>query len=287
MPADAVLQPDVAAPVLTRRLVRRHGLVVRITHWINAAALFVMLCSGLQIFNAHPQLYWGQKAVFARPWAAIGSAQTPSGPIGVTMIGSARFKTTGVLGLSRRQGVMENRAFPAWATIPGRRNLAYGRRWHFAFAWIFVVNGLVYVATSLLGRHFRRDLWPTAKDLRDLPRDVLDHARLRFPRGWEATRYHVLQKISYVAAAFVAGPLMVLTGLTMSPAMDAAFPVLLDLFGGRQSARTIHFLCAAFLVLFVIVHLAMVLLTGPFNQVRGMVTGRYAIKVPEGEETPR
>jgi thiosulfate reductase cytochrome b subunit len=111
---------------------------------------------------------------------------------------------------------------------------------------------------------------------------VVTHARLRFPKGEEARRYNVLQKLAYLAVALVLLPLMVATGLTMSPGIDAAWPWLLDLFGGRQSARSIHFICASLIVLFVIVHLVMVVASGLFNNLRSMITGRYAIET-EGE----
>jgi thiosulfate reductase cytochrome b subunit len=286
MPADAVIGADQARPVLVTRKVARHALLVRITHWINVVALSFMLLSGLNIFNAHSALYWGKKADFAHPWLSIQGGATPQGWKGDTQIGSAHFDTTGVLGASKFNGVMQPRAFPAWLTLPPGTWLSLARRWHFFWAWIFAVNGLVYVASALIGGHLRRDIFPGPRDWREVPRDIVDHIRLRFPKGWEATRYHVLQKIAYFGAAFVVLPLIVLTGLTMSPAMNAAFPFLLDVFGGRQSARSIHFICAALIVVFVFVHLAMVLLTGPFNQVRAMITGRYAIKVPEGQEAP-
>ncbi len=155
-----------------------------------------------------------------------------------------------------------------------------GRRWHFFFAWLLVINGLIYVANLLIGRHLS-DLVPSRADLKAIPRAILDHARLRFPKGDEALRYNVLQKLAYLGVV-VAFPVLVLAGLTMSPAMDAAFPWLVPLFHGRQSARTIHFVLAAALVAFVAVHLLMVLLSGVFNNLRSMITGRYRIP----EETP-
>ena len=158
--------------------------------------------------------------------------------------------------------------------------MAAGRRWHFFFAWLFVINGVIYLGFGVFSGHFRRDLAPTARDLspRHLGREVIDHARLRFPQGGEAKHYNALQKLTYLAVIGVLLPLMVLTGLTMSPGVDAALPVLVDIFGGRQSARTIHFLTASFLMVFVIVHIAMVILSGTWNNIRSMITGRYAIE---------
>ncbi len=268
------------APSRPRILVKRHSGVVRVTHWINVLAFSLLLMSGLQIFNAHPALYWGQKSVFAAPWVAMGPGRRGAETIGVTTIGDRVFETTGLLGYSRG----ETRGFPAWATIPSYRDLASGRRWHFFFAWLFAINGAVYLLGGLVGGHFRRDLLPTRDQLspRHILHEIATHARLQFPKGEAARHYNVLQKASYIAAALVLLPLMVATGLTMSPGINAAWPWLLDLFGGRQSARTIHFLSASLLVLFVIVHVVMVVASGTWNNIRSMVTGRYAIET-DGE----
>jgi thiosulfate reductase cytochrome b subunit len=271
-------------PKRRRILVYRHRLVTRITHWINALAILVLVMSGLQIFNAHPALYWGQKSTFATPWVWIDGREKPNGEFeGFTKIGGAEFTTTGVLGFSGDPG--ESRAFPAWATIPSYRDLASGRRWHFFFAWLFVINGLVYLAWSLIGGHLRRDLWPTRAQLspRHILHEIATHARLRFPRGEEARTYNVLQKLTYLAVILVLLPLMLLTGLSMSPGFNAAAPWLLDVFGGRQSARTVHFLSAGLIVLFVLVHVLMVVASGLWNNLRSMITGRYRV---DSSETP-
>jgi len=268
-----------------RALVERHSGLVRLTHWINAVSLLVLLLSGLQIFNAHPKLYWGAQSHFDRPWLATFAVAGQGGLQGVTRIGPVRLDTTGFLGVSRQHGVQVVRGFPAWLTLPPQQFLAVGRRWHFFFAWVFAINGAVYAASAVLGGHLRRDLLPTRDQLR--PRHVLleiwDHMRLRFPKGEEAKRYNVLQKGAYLGVAFVLLPLMVLTGMTMSPGLDAAFPWLLDLFGGRQSARSIHFVTASLIVLFFFVHMVMVVLSGLWNNVRSMITGRYAIEVAASE----
>ena len=259
-------------PPPDRLLVHRHGLVTRTTHWINLAALIVLLLSGLQIFNAHPALYWGEVSTFARPWVSMFAAERGGEAVGITKIGSTYVETTGVLGFSGN----EVRGFPAWATLPSYRSLADGRRWHFAFAWLFALNGLVYLSAGLIGGHVRRDLLPARDQLtpRHLAREIADHARLRFPAS---RRYNVLQKLTYLAVIFVLLPMMVLTGLSMSPGMNAGFPWLPELFGGRQSARTLHFISAGLIVLFVLVHVAMVLVSGPLNSLRAMITGKYAV----------
>jgi thiosulfate reductase cytochrome b subunit len=266
---------------LKRIAIRRHGPIVRLTHWVNVVAWVFLLMSGLQIFNAHPALYFGRQSNFAHPFLAMSAA--PDNPArGVTWIAGHSFDTTGWLGVSYDEnGQPVERGFPQFLTWPGEQDLATGRRWHFFFAWIFVINGTIYLLSGLLSRHFARDLWPTWSDIRHLPRSVFDHLRFKFPHE---RRYNVLQKLAYVSAALVALPLMVLTGLTMSPAMNAAFPWLLELFGGRQSARSIHFITASFLVLFVFVHLVMVLISGVFNNLRSMITGRYVIEEEAHDE---
>ena len=271
-PATARRKPD-------KVMVARHSVGVRVTHWINAASLAFLLLSGLQIFNAHPALYWGEASDFGRPWLAMGSYSSGGVLHGVTKVGPAIFHTTGVLGASQEHGVWTARGFPDWLTIPPQRFLALGRRWHFFFAWVFAINGAIFIASALVSGHLRRDLAPTRGEL--APRHVLgevwDHLRLRFPKGEAARRYNVLQKLAYLVVLLVLLPLMVLTGMTMSPSLDAIFPFLLDLFGGRQSARSIHFIAAMLIALFIVVHLLMVMLAGPFNEVRSMITGRYRL----------
>ena len=261
-------------------LIKRHSVAVRLTHWINVLCFSIMLMSGLQIFNAHPRLYWGKYGSDADPaLIAIASHRDEQGLHGVFRIGSLSIETTGILGVSKEDGADTERAFPSWLTIPSYYDLGAARNWHFLFAWLLVINGLGYLAHGLLRGHIRRDLLPNRDQLkpRHLWREVLDHARLRFAKGGEARRYNALQKITYLSVALVLLPLMVLTGLTMSPGIDAVFPFLPDLFGGRPSARTLHFITATALVLFVVVHVLMVVLSGFWNNVRSMITGRYNI----------
>lgn len=255
-------------------LVYRQSIWTRLTHWVWVVCLFFLLLSGLQIFNAHPALYIGQQSGFEFDNAVlrIGPVNTPEGPRGQTTILGQTYDTTGVLGLS---GSAENpvyTAFPGAVTIPSYRDLATGRVVHFFFGWIFVATILVWFLASLLNGHLRRDIVPTGTDLRGLPGDALDHARLRLKHG---RRYGPLQKLTYFTVFAVLFPLIVLTGLTMSPGMNAAWPWLLDIFGGRQTARTIHFITMALLVLFFIVHVVMVVLAGPINELRSMLTGWY------------
>jgi thiosulfate reductase cytochrome b subunit len=260
------------------RLVFRHPLAIRVAHWINVLAMTVLLLSGLQIFNAHPELDLGSTSSFgAHPILAMGATGDPPDR-GYLQVFGHRLNTTGVLGLSRVDGDLTQRGFPSWITLPAYQDLGAGRRWHFLFAWIFLINGLVYLAIGLVSGRLRRRLIPTGAEIRGIGASLREHLTLHFPQGEEATRYNVLQKLAYLIVVLVLLPLQILAGLAMSPGFDAIAPWLPEAFGGRQSARSVHFVIATLLVLFVFVHLTMVLLTGPINQLRGMITGWFAIR---------
>ncbi len=267
------------------RIVYRHTAVVRVTHWVNALCFVLLVMSGLQIFNAHPALYWGKASTFDDPFFSLTANENADGDVvkGVTTVFGHSFATTGVLGASRDEdGEMTERGFPRWITIPSYQDLATGRRWHFFFAWILALNGLVYVVNLLVRRRLTREFVPSTGELRSIPHSIAEHVRLRFPKGDAALHYNVLQKLAYLSV-IIALPILVLAGLTMSPAMDSAFPWLLELFGGRQSARSVHFILASYLVLFFLVHIVMVLLSGVFNNMRSMITGRYRIEEASDE----
>lgn len=224
-------------------IIRRHRLGTRLWHWVNAVAIFILLGSGLGISNAHPHLYWGRYgANFDHAWA-----NPPH--------------------------------MPAWITIPMNYNLAISRRWHMAFALVLGFGLLAFMIASLLNRHFQRDLRITRADIapRHLWADVKDHLAFRFHDPKRPGAYNVLQKIAYASVIFGMIPLVILTGLTMSPGMNAAWPWLLDVFGGRQSARSIHFICACAIGGFIVLHLVLVILAGVVNEVRSMITGRWRI----------
>lgn len=263
-----------ALPPTRGPLIYRQSVWTRLTHWIWAICLFFLLLSGLQIFNAHPALYLGQQSGFEFENAIleIGAVNTPEGPRGRTTLFGREFDTTGVLGMSGPEANPTFIGFPGAVTIPSFRDLATGRVVHFFFGWIFVAALFVWFLASFVNGHLRRDILPKGADLAGLPRDALDHARLRLHHG---RRYTPLQKLSYFSVFFILFPLIILTGLTMSPGMDAAWPWLLDVFGGRQTARTIHFVVMVLLVLFFVVHIVMVLLAGPLNELRSMITGWY------------
>ena len=257
MPDDpaAIAMPDQpSAPRAAHggELVYRHRLPTRLWHWINAVTIVVMLMSGMMISNAHPHLYWGEYgANLDRPWWSPPR-------------------------------------FPGWATIPTGYNLALARHWHLFFAWIFSFGLLAHLIVGLVNRHIQRDLTLSKAELAPahLWQDVKDHARLRFPTGQAALRYNVLQKIAYIGVVFVLLPMLILTGLSLSPGFNAVLHWPLDLMGGRASARSIHFVAAALIAGFILLHLTLVVLAGPYNETRSIVTGRYRVP-PDPGEAPR
>ena len=273
-------------PAVVTTFYSRHALAIRILHWINAITFFVLFMSGLQIFNAHPALDWGKSSYTGRPpLLAIGTQEAAAGGLrGTTTLFGHEFTTTGVLGASRDpDGQLAARAFPAWVTVPSSRWLAMARRWHLSFAWVLVLNGLAYLLYSLVTRHLSRDLTPTRQDWRGIGRSLRDHLLLRHPQGAAAARYNVLQKLAYLSVVFGLLPLIMLTGWAMSPWLDSVSAGWVDFFGGRQAARTIHFFTAWALVAFVLIHVFEVIVTGFWNNLRSMITGRYRIQTKEGQ----
>jgi thiosulfate reductase cytochrome b subunit len=242
------LATEEARPPRGGDLVRRHSLVTRLWHWTNAVSLAIMLMSGLMILNAHPRLYWGH----------YGSDHDPAWLVFASM---------------------DEVAFPGWMTIPSTYGLADARLWHLAFAWLLVLSLAGYLIWALFKGHLGRQIVPRPAELSPghLWHDIKEHARLRFPAGAAALNYNVLQKLAYAGVLLVLLPGVILTGMTMSPGLNAAFPWLIDLFGGRQSARSIHFICAALLVTFFAAHIIMVVLAGPINEVRSMISGWYRL----------
>jgi Ni/Fe-hydrogenase b-type cytochrome subunit len=237
-PMDEIAESEPAP-----KRVRRHGLVTRIWHWLNALAVFAMIGSGLMIFNAHPRLYWGQYgANFDHAW-------------------------------------LELPRFPGWATIPSAYSLSTARHWHLFFALVLAFALLAFMIASLINRHIQRDLRVRRAELapRHLSADLKAHLAFRFHDPERPAAYNIFQKLSYVGVIFVLLPLLIFSGLALSPGMDAAWPWLTDIFGGRQSARSIHFIAMAALVLFIVVHLALVILAGPINEIRSMITGWWDV----------
>lgn len=267
----------------------RHRLPVRLMHWINVVSFAVLLMSGLQIFNAYPELHWGKSSYNGRaPLLSIQAREADDGRVqGITRVLGQEFDTTGVLGASRdAAGAWVQRGFPAWATIPGPYSLSESRRWHFLAAWILVLNGLAYVLWSVTSRHLSRDLAPTGPDLRGIGGSIRDHLRFKHPTGEAARRYNVLQKLAYLSVVFGLLPLVILTGWAMSPWLNALWPGWVDAFGGRQAARTIHFVVAWLLVTFTLVHVFEVIASGPLNHMRSMITGWYRSPKDATHEQP-
>lgn len=264
-------------------LIYRQSIWTRITHWGWAIALFFLLLSGLQIFNAHPNLYVGKESGFAYDNAIlrIGAENTPDGPRGFTTVFGSKFDTTGVLGWSGDPP--RPRAFPSWATIPSYYDLGTARVVHFFFAWVFAGAVTIWLVASLINRHAWRDVVPGIRDFRALPRDFINHLKLRFHHTRD---YNVLQKLAYAGVLFVLFPLMIASGLAMSPGANAILPWLPDLLGGRQTARTIHFVAMLLLFGFFLIHMAMILLAGPLNELRSIITGWYRIDDDAGSKEP-
>ena len=161
--------------------------------------------------------------------------------------------------------------------MPGPQWLSMARTWHFFFAWVFVINGVAYVLYSLFSRHLTRDLLPTGAELRGIGASIKNHLLFRHPTGEAAKRYNVLQSLAYLVVIFVLLPLVVVAGLAMSPRLDAVYAGWVDLLGGRQSARSLHFIAAAGLLLFTLIHLFEVIVAGVWNEIRSMVTGWYTV----------
>lgn len=256
-------------------LLRRHTLITRVTHWVWAISSFFLLLSGLQIFNAHPALYLGDQSGFAFDNTVFEiSGQDGKGYLSVFGVS---IDWIGWLGWSDGAA----RAFPQWATIPSGVDLATGRVIHFFFAWILVTTLLIWALAAFFSRHFQRDLMLRTTDVAAVLRDVRDHLRLRFHHG---PRYGPLQRLTYGLVLFGLFPLIVATGLAMSPGLNAVMPWLPEILGGRQTARTLHFVAAFGLLAFVVVHLAMVVLAGPVNEMRAITTGWYRVNTGNQKE---
>jgi thiosulfate reductase cytochrome b subunit len=235
---------------------------VRVCHWFVTLSFLVLLVSGYVILMCHPRLYWGE----------VGNDLTP-----------ALFE----LPISRNHqhgGWKPKEPFTQDATGPASQSRTYeifnenswGRSLHFLAAWFLVVPGMIYLLAGILSGHFRRHLWPEPGEftLSRLWQDVRNHLQLRFQRATGEHRYGLLQKCTYCGVVFVALPLVVLSGLAMSPAITAAYPILGSVFGGFQSARTIHFFATVALVLFLLVHVVMVVRSGFTRHMRSMTIGR-------------
>lgn len=268
---------------MPRRRIYRHSIVARITHWLWALAILVLVMSGLQIFNAAPYLDASDNSNPAARVLAIGATGSEEAPRGVTTIFGHSFSTTGVLGYTDDGlGGRAPRAFPAWATLPGPQDLADGRRWHFFFGWMLTIAVAGYLVAGIV-RGDLRQLVLRPSDLPKLWPMLLYDLRLRkHPPAYGA--YNPLQKAAYTVVLFVLVPLIVLSGLALSPGVDAIAPWLTAFFGGRQFARLWHFTFMTLLIAYFCVHMIAVFTAGAWNNLRAMVTGWYTLKAdPEIE----
>ena len=265
-------------------LVYRHNRVTRLSHWLNALALLILFMSGLQIFNAHPHLYWGNTSEPDAAFLSIGAANEDGEQRGYLQLYGRQIDTTGYLGVQQGALAPSARAFPSWLTIPGYYSLAAARRWHFFFGWLFALNGLLYVVFNLAVGHLRKFFF-TFEDARTVPAMIgyYLHLRKESPQNGE---YNPLQKMAYSSVFVLLTPLVLLSGLAMSPQLNVAFNWLPAMFGGRQSARAIHFILTFGFLFFVFAHVFMVLTQGFFNNMRSMTTGWYREKLPLRQEAP-
>lgn len=254
---------------------------MRTAHWLWALATLVLVMSGLQIFNAAPYLDASDKSDPHHRVLAFDAVMRGDEPVGTTTIFGHQFTTTGLFGYTDDgMGGRSPRAFPAWLTLPGTQDLADGRRWHLFFAWAFFIALVTYVISAWL-RGTLRELIVRPSDLPKLWPMQLYYLRLRREPPPHGT-YNPLQKLAYTVVLFGFFPLLILTGLTLSPAIDAAFPWLTALFGGRQFARTWHFVLMALLAGYFLTHITLVVTTGMWNNMRSMITGWYTLKEHDG-----
>jgi thiosulfate reductase cytochrome b subunit len=244
--ADSTWVPGLAAANPARTDTLRHAAIVRVTHWITALCFFALLVSGIEILISHPRFYWGE----------AGNVLTP--PLFKLPIPASRSSIP--TGYAYR--------------LPDQNG--WSRSLHFQSAWVVVFTGLLYFVFGLLTRHFRKSLLPTGANLSwgQLSSVISDHLHFKRPGKSEAWSYNVLQRITYLIVIFVLFPVMIWTGLAMSPAIVSVFPGVVTVLGGQQSARTIHFFVCLILVLFVLVHIVMVCRAGFGNRMRAMITGR-------------
>jgi thiosulfate reductase cytochrome b subunit len=264
------------------RVVRRHSITVRVTHWAAFLAILILTMSGLQIFNAAPYLDASDKSDPAHRVLAIEGQDLPGGgSLGTVTILGHTFTTTHFLGYTDDgQGSEAARAFPGWITFPGYQDLASGRRWHFFFAWIMVLAGVIYVgvgaargelALLILRPSDLPKMWPMQAYYLKLRKEPPDHGK-----------YNPLQKAGYTAVIFLLAPFVVITGLALAPGFDAIAKPVLWVLGGRQFARTWHFVSMILLTVFFFGHVFLVASTGFLNNMRSMTLGSYRLGKHEG-----
>jgi Ni/Fe-hydrogenase b-type cytochrome subunit len=268
-------------PVAGER-VYRHSIVARVTHWLWALAILVLIMSGLQIFNASPALDASDKSDAARRVLSIDAQQTTTGAeVGTVTVLGHTFTTTHVLGYTDNgQGSEGERAFPGWVTMPATQDLADGRVWHFFFAWVLLLAIIAYLIVGAIRKNLR-ELILRPSDIPKLWPMQLYYLRVRKDPPPHGT-YNPLQKAAYTLVLFVLVPLIILTGLALSPGIDAISGPLVGILGGRQFARTWHFLLMVLLIGYFCTHMVLVFTTGAWNNVKSMITGWYRLKEHDG-----
>jgi thiosulfate reductase cytochrome b subunit len=244
---DAAWVSEAGSPQ-SDRAEARHAATVRVTHWVVAVAFFALLVSGIEIVISHPRFYWGDEGNVNTP--ALFQLPIPAS----------------------RAAVQTGYGY----VLPDQNG--WSRSLHFQAAWTLVLAGLLYAVHGMVSRHFQRDLLPAAASLNPavLARSLASHLRFERAATGEVWSYNPLQRLAYLGVIFVLAPLLIWTGLAMSPAVVSAFPSAMSVFGGHQSARTIHFFATIALTLFALVHVAMVIRAGFGHRTRAMITGRVA-----------
>ena len=246
--ADSTWVPTSISALPAATVRSRHSALIRLTHWLTAVCFVALLVTGIEILISHPRFYWGE----------TGNVLTP--PLFKLPIPASRSSVPTGYGY----------------VLPDQNG--WSRYLHFQAAWGSVLTGLLYVVFGLLSGHFLKNLLPARADLswRALSDVIAQHLRFRPPSEDEASSYNGLQRLTYLFVIFVLFPLVIWTGLAMSPAVASAFPAAVTILGGQQSARTIHFFVSVLLLLFLLVHVLMVCLTGFRQRMRAMITGRRA-----------
>lgn len=247
--------PSSALAVPATIVSSRHSVLVRVTHWIITLCFFALLISGVEILISHPRFYWGE----------TGNVLTT--PLFKLPIPSSRTLVPTGYGY----------------VLPDQNG--WSRYLHFEAAWILVLTGALYAIFGLFTGHFRKNLLPGKADRswRGFSTAIAGHLRFQRPIEAEAQSYNVLQRLTYLLVIFVLFPLIIWTGLAMSPTFVSAFPSTVTLLGGRQSARTLHFFVTVALVFFLVVHVVMICLAGFWSRTRAMITGQTDSR--QGERT--
>src|SRR6202165_1971518 len=239
--------PSSTSSVPATTVTSRHSALVRATHWITTVCFIALLVTGVEIVISHPRFYWGE----------TGNILTT--PLFKLPIPSSRKLVPTGYGY----------------VLPDQNG--WSRYLHFQAAWVVVLTGLLYIISILFTGHLRRNLLPGKAHLawRPFLTAIVNHLRFKPPSEAEAWSYNVLQRLTYLFVIFVLFPLVIWTGLAMSPAIASVFPPTVTVLGGQQSARTIHFFVSVFLFLFLLIHIMMICLAGLTNRMRAMITGRF------------